>query len=337
MNASKVTQDVAPISVIITTYNQPKMLKEAIESVFNQTAQPAEIVIVDDASTDETPQVIRRFAQRDNRLKYFRLPQNRGMQFTAQFGLSKSNSHYVAYLNHDDVWFPEHLELCLNALKEDEKVVMAFGGYGLMDSAGHVLIGEVPEVELSEHPLECLLLKDVIVQLPRAVFERQAVIEAGGISHWVGDWVLNCLLALKHPRGIVRVPRTTMYFRSHSAQSFNRPGELRDALLAATEFIFAKLPEQWQARKPQVIATNLLHSAFAFSVVGNTGEAARCVIRAIKSDPSAVTRPAFRTALIRLAIPAPISASIRTLKRRRQLRRSRHMKYQTGFTSRGKC
>lgn len=103
-------------SVIIPTYNYARFLKEAIDSVQRQTAGDLEIIVVDDGSTDETPEVLRGIA--DPRLRSIRT-ENRGISAARNEGLRHARGQFIAFLDADDRWRPEKLELQL-AMMEHE-------------------------------------------------------------------------------------------------------------------------------------------------------------------------------------------------------------------------
>ncbi len=307
------------VSVVITTFNQVEFLKAAIESVLGQTLLPQELIVIDDASTDATPEVMEDFARQNVCVRYVRLPDNRGMQFTAQYGLKQARGTHVAYLNHDDVWLPRHLEVLVGALERHSGNVMAFGRYRVIDERSRVLVKEVREPLPSSSMLESLLLKRIIVQAPRAVYRRQAALDVGGITHWTGDWVLNCLLAARYPNGIVQVPECTIAFRMHSEQSYTRTEELRAALLEASDYICDRLSPAQQMLRPRVKAICHLHSAIAFWQSGKWVQAWRCLCTALATDPLCATTSDFRAAAPRTMIPPLAGCLVRRMKRTIQL------------------
>ena len=100
------------VSVIIPTYNREKLLMRAIQSVLNQTFKDFEIIVVDDSSRDNTKEVVKSI--KDKRIKYIyksRLPHNPAS--TRNEGIIKSKGKYIAFLDDDDEWFPEKLQLQL--------------------------------------------------------------------------------------------------------------------------------------------------------------------------------------------------------------------------------
>ncbi len=111
------------VSVIVPTYNRPKMLPETIRSILNQTLQDFEIVVVNDAGGD-VASVVRSFG--DKRIQYFSHLQNKGLAATRNTGIKNSKGKYLAYLDDDDVFFPNHLETLVNFLENHPKFKIAY-------------------------------------------------------------------------------------------------------------------------------------------------------------------------------------------------------------------
>jgi glycosyltransferase involved in cell wall biosynthesis len=96
------------ISVIIPTYNRAKTLPRAVETVLNQTISCLEIIIIDDGSTDNTADVVKRFG--DDRIKYIRLDHNKGAPGARNVGLSVAKGEFIAFQDSDDEWHLDKLE-----------------------------------------------------------------------------------------------------------------------------------------------------------------------------------------------------------------------------------
>ena len=94
------------VSVVVPTYNAPTLLRATLDSVFAQTFADFEVVVIDDGSTDDTPQVLA--AITDPRLRVVRQP-NAGIGHARNRGIDESRGAYVALLDHDDVWHPDKL------------------------------------------------------------------------------------------------------------------------------------------------------------------------------------------------------------------------------------
>ena len=126
------------VSIIIPTYNTEKFIELTIQSVQNQTYHNWEMILVDDASTDKTVNIISEFAKADNRIKLFQLPNNSGNGFARNVALEKATGKYIAYLDADDLWFPMKLEKQIQFLKENN-LSFTFSFYDCIDEEGNSL------------------------------------------------------------------------------------------------------------------------------------------------------------------------------------------------------
>ncbi len=95
------------ITIIIPTFNRSKLLSRAIESVRRQTYTNLEIIIVDDASTDETPQLVHSIT--DDRIKYFQHASNKGGSASRNTGILAATGEYICFLDDDDELHPQKL------------------------------------------------------------------------------------------------------------------------------------------------------------------------------------------------------------------------------------
>ncbi|MEM7233975.1 MAG: glycosyltransferase family A protein, partial [Planctomycetota bacterium] len=102
------------VSVIIPTYNRAEWICHAVRSVFDQTVPPLEVIVVDDGSTDDTGQVVRKEFPG---VRYFRQA-NRGVSAARNKGIIEARGQWLAFLDSDDRWLPNKLERQLAAVKE---------------------------------------------------------------------------------------------------------------------------------------------------------------------------------------------------------------------------
>lgn len=98
------------VSIITPAHNCEKFITDTIESVIKQTYTEWELLIVDDCSTDNTKKIIKKYSQKDNRVKYIKLEFNSGAAIARNKALELSKGRYIAYLDADDIWKPEKLE-----------------------------------------------------------------------------------------------------------------------------------------------------------------------------------------------------------------------------------
>jgi glycosyltransferase involved in cell wall biosynthesis len=122
------------ISVIIPTYNHGLFIEEAIQSVFLQTYQHLEIIVIDDGSTDNTREILGKFGKEINYI----FQDNKGPSSARNHGLSVAKGKFIAFLDSDDVWMPEKLELQFNAIQEENSIgLVGCGGYDI-DFSGRI-------------------------------------------------------------------------------------------------------------------------------------------------------------------------------------------------------
>jgi len=107
------------ISVLVTNYNYGQYIAEAIESVLNQTYQNFEVVVCDDGSTDNSLEIIRRFASLDARIRYV-VKQNGGQASALNAAYANSRGQIVCLLDADDVFLPRKLEAILGVFNKQE-------------------------------------------------------------------------------------------------------------------------------------------------------------------------------------------------------------------------
>ena len=99
------------VSIILPAYNRAVFLRRAIESVFRQTFEDWELIVIDDASTDETPAVLAEYVERDKRVRVIRNQENQygkvGLPGNLNQGLAVARANYIARLDDDDYWIDE--------------------------------------------------------------------------------------------------------------------------------------------------------------------------------------------------------------------------------------
>ena len=101
------------VDIIIPNYNKGKYLDECIESVINQTYKNWHLYIIDDASKDESTEILNKYKNFQN-IKILKLNKNKGPSFCRNLGIRISNSQYISFLDSDDIWINEKLEKQIN-------------------------------------------------------------------------------------------------------------------------------------------------------------------------------------------------------------------------------
>jgi glycosyltransferase involved in cell wall biosynthesis len=112
------------ISVVMPTYNHAAFIRRAVDSLRAQSQPDWELVIVDDGSTDATAAIVEPELA-DERIRYYRLAENRGLGAALNAGLDCARGELIAYLPADDVYYRDHLALLAACLDEQPAAAMA--------------------------------------------------------------------------------------------------------------------------------------------------------------------------------------------------------------------
>jgi glycosyltransferase involved in cell wall biosynthesis len=110
-------KDIKPtVTVLIATYNKAGTLRYAIDSVLWQTFEDFELWVIGDGCTDNSAEIVEGYD--DPRVNWYNLPENTGYQSEPHNeGLRRARGKYIAYLNHDDIWFPNHLQVLVDCIE----------------------------------------------------------------------------------------------------------------------------------------------------------------------------------------------------------------------------
>lgn len=128
------------VDAIIPAYNAERYLVECIESVINQTHRCSSIIIVDDASTDQTPIIGRELAQKYNdRVKYVRHLSNKGPNAARNTGIKASSSSFLAFLDSDDVWLTNKIDTQMALFANASALGMVGCGVYHVDEIGNII------------------------------------------------------------------------------------------------------------------------------------------------------------------------------------------------------
>ena len=98
------------VSIIMPTYNCGRFIEKTIETVINQTYKNWELIIVDDCSKDNTEEIVRKIALKDNRITYFKFDTNQGAAMARTKAMELAKGNYMAFLDSDDLWKNDKLE-----------------------------------------------------------------------------------------------------------------------------------------------------------------------------------------------------------------------------------
>lgn len=157
------------VSVITPVYNTGSVIGKTLESIFNQTYKNIEIVLVDDCSSDNSQQVIEEYAKNHPEIVYYRQPTNQGAGAARNKALEIARGQYVAFLDADDLWYPEKTEKQINLLKEKDGA-FSYTAIEMIDSDGKVV---KKKRKVKEQITYKFLLKNTMIATSTVIIDRK--------------------------------------------------------------------------------------------------------------------------------------------------------------------
>ncbi|MCA1594053.1 MAG: glycosyltransferase [Acidobacteria bacterium] len=241
------------VSVVVPTYNYGRYIVETLENLRAQTYENWECIVVDDGSTDDTEQVVRRFAEREPRVSYVR-QENQRQSVAKNNGLARIRGQYVQFLDADDLIEPRKFERQIEFLESHPETDIVYGGMryfvtGRERELLYSMVGEdrpwMPDISGAGRELVRQLLVDNIMVINSPLVRREVVDEVGEfdpvlppVEDW--DYWIRCALAgktfefrdMEGTRALVRShPASSSKQRPSSIAAYRRLREKLGALL----------------------------------------------------------------------------------------------------------
>lgn len=202
-------------SIILPTYNRCYILWRAILSVLKQTYPFWELIIIDDVSSDETKKLVEQFT--DPRIRYFKLAKNKGPAGARNFGLQKAKNDYIAYLDSDNKWHEEFLEVAAKTFKKypDKKVSFCKKNYRLIltgtKKGKEVFLRDEFTNHRKHFDLKRLWQRKFVIDTNTIVHKKEILAKTGKwdakLDFWE-DFEFLLRISKKYPDGFIYINRT---------------------------------------------------------------------------------------------------------------------------------
>lgn len=275
------------VSVVIPVYNGATTVKQTIESVLGQTYQDFEIIVINDGSQDETLAVISSI--QDKRIKVFSYS-NAGLSASRNRGFARACGEFIAFLDADDLWTSDKLELQLKALEQNPQAFVAYSWTDHIDESGKFLR---PASYTSENGniYERLLIGNFLACGSNTLIRTQALKEVGGFDESLNsaeDWDMWLRLAARYE--FVVVPRPQVLYRISPYSMSANISKMETASLQVIERAYSQAPKSLQHLKKQSLGflyKFLMSKALQDCVKKQRGsKAAKVLISYIRQDSS---------------------------------------------------
>jgi glycosyltransferase involved in cell wall biosynthesis len=241
------------VSVIIPTRNRSQLIRRAIQSVQDQTYHDFEIIIVDDASTDDTAEVVGEFE--DQKIKYIRHEQTKGAPAARNTAVRISNGEYIAFIDDDDEWLPEKLQMQISAFRAAKpKVGIVYSAFWRIEGTKKTFFPSA-KIRKKQGNLQKALLSGNFIGLPTAIVKRQCFEKAGFFDESfprLQDWEFFIRCAQQYQFMYIDKPLLISYHTDKSISSDHT------AFLKALELITDKYSDEFGKCKKSFLKHNLV-------------------------------------------------------------------------------
>lgn len=210
------------ISIILPVYNTQAYLKQAIDSVVNQSYDDVELIAINDASTDDSLSVLKSYAANDKRIRLIDLKENQGLGRVRNLGMVQASGNYFVFLDSDDFLEPNALQILNDhILKKPDTQVFVYG-FNTCNAKGTVLKTRIParpDKSLSETPFSLAMLGRKgfepfawVYMVKRTFIEKHSIAFAEGIFF---EDIQFSTQILYHAQKVARVDKALYNYRKH--------------------------------------------------------------------------------------------------------------------------
>ena len=250
------------VSVIIPAYNKADYTRRVVESVLAQTYQPLEIIVVDDGSTDQTPQVMALFKEK---IRYIKKA-NGGACSARNEGIREAKGKFLAFLDCDDLYDSRKIELSVAYLQANPSRGFVHTAAEFIDANDHV-VGQYdhPKSHRGSVTSKGLLLGNHICN-STVVVRREILDQSGLFDESIftpGDWDMWIRLSLVSPGGYI--PKTLTKYRVIDNYVFNRLEQAAQEELYVIEKYFSKNPVGFLLRR-RILSNYYLRFSFCYFI-----------------------------------------------------------------------
>lgn len=279
------TTPLPKVTIVIPTYNTARYLLDAIDSVIKQTYQNIELIVVDDGSTDDTPNLLKNHPMQ---FSHFR-QENAGQSAAMNFGWKQSSGELLGYLSADDRLHPNAIETIVSRMTSSPEAVLAYPDFFVIDEHSNY----VRTITAPEYSEKLLIANFQCLPGPGALFKRRT---------WmlVGDWNtglksipdMDFFLRFCQHGPFIRVPEALADFRIHSGSTTYNPSTAQrsDEPVTVIENFYntTGLPKKYLRWKKRAMANAYMLSGFMHGFSGRYLTTLKRMFQAATLSPSSI-------------------------------------------------
>jgi glycosyltransferase involved in cell wall biosynthesis len=299
------------ISVVVPAYNAARTILETINSVLQQTFSDFELIVINDGSTDQTLELLS--TVKDPRLKIFSYS-NGGLSTARNRGITHATGEFIAFLDADDLWTVDKLELQLAALQQHPEAGVVYSWNYSMDEKGESFSTKNP-ILFEGNVYAQLLVDNFIVNGSNCLIRKQSVESVGEFDPAVAgaaDWDYWLRLAARWPFMVVR--KYQVFYRASSGSMSANIEYMERCTLAVLEKAFQAAPLEMQYLKKQSLANAYRYLAYKYwtLVAGSDGakKAAEKLWMAIRLYPPILLNKRPQNLLVKLLLMRLLSPKV---------------------------
>jgi len=165
------------VSIVLPVHNGEKYLRESLDSCLRQTYENIEIVVIDDASNDRTPEILKEYEKKSDRVRVLTIEKQETVGQVLNIGIEASNGSYIARMDADDIMYPIRIEKQVEFLEENELVVVVGGQIDIIDGDGNIT--EERKYALADKQIRRVFFWSQPFAHPSIMFRKNVSIEVG--------------------------------------------------------------------------------------------------------------------------------------------------------------
>ena len=279
------------VSIVVAAYNAEKTIAETVQSLIDQTYPDKEIIITNDGSEDNTPQILDDFAARFPGLVQAIHQTNQGQSIARNAALARAKGDFIAFMDADDIWAPNKIERQVEFLTRNPEYGLVYTEGRYIDAAGNKMERFDCSTDFTGNCFETLYVKNNIVGT--SVMTRRAILDEVGTFvpelRACENWELWTRISHKYP--ITFIDEELSFYRRHGSNMTSNIDKMRENRLKAVEHNHRQYRDT-VPNEPKLTSLSyyMAHRGFAGEYLGglHLAKARQNIVQAPKHRPQDV-------------------------------------------------